>query len=826
MTCACLEGHHTGRAGRCSRRNRRTNNIGIMHATLLILASLSSDQTAVAANLRSSRPSSRIDNSHTQQNARSLEEEPSFNCPTDHSGYYPTRDCKSYYWCNNGSPASSILYSCADRLLFDVEKGRCDWEQSVHCSAEDDSKTIISLEEQQWASGQIDYEAISKGQASLLLTDNPTQSPVTPPTASPVTDKPTRAPVPYDPDNVIFQVAGLTLTGQYGEAKYFPDFAHRCCRGEKEGDEGFKPDWMTSEHMFRNKERCCTELFDWVHLETCLGGQEFVELNFFGEAPKITVDEDDPGVNTEASEPDATIESSTEVDENTLVTPSTPTPSSKKATLPPTAQPKEAANTTMPTTSSPTTNIPTPMPSRKSYIMSASEAPPPTPLPSMGRPSPQISLAIDKQQQGAGTAKTSTSTSLVEILHPTPQPTLPPTKYPTAKPTIQPTTSEPTPTPPPTSISPTVSSQPTREPGIAVQALADSTVSQNDANKNYGRHPMLLVDGGTAGLQQKYDSLVKFDLSFLESGMSFGKILLRMFVKDGGNFCGRFETTQNSYWLEDSITWMNAPTTTTGVNIGEAWNAVSGEWFELDVTGALKWVRMHDKQSLLSIRISSPVTRRCIFASTNDPGHIPHLFARFSEQDAGAPATGTTSPPPAAAAAAGPRQHGEALMLLPSDDAAIFKEEPGLISGKDDTLVVKDDGTSTQDILLKFDITEMHKTTPRSGVLMLYMPQSCMSAGVFFSTTRHGNGWTEDTVSWSTAPTFQYGGNGLGTEIGSFDEPLEGGKYISVDVMRALSWDTVNYQDAITIRISSNNGHRCEYTSKEGEQPPKLVIQF
>lgn len=351
---------------------------------------------------------------------------------------------------------------------------------------------------------------------------------------------------------------------------------------------------------------------------------------------------------------------------------------------------------------------------------------------------------------------------------------------------------------------------------------------------------MLLFDGGMSGPMSKYDSLLKFDLSFLESGVNFEKISLRIFVKDaGGSYCGRFETTQNPYWQEESVTWMNAPTTSTGVNIGEAWNTVSGEWFELEVTGALKWVMLHDKQKLLSVRISSTVARRCIFASSNDDeGHIPHLFARFSKEDAGSTAgstvatstaTATTgsppTPPPTPPPAGARRQHGEALLLFPTDDATITKEDSSG-EGAGLTLAVKDDGSLTQDALIKFDIREFWKTLPRSGTLMLHLSQSCLSAGAFVTTSRHGDSWSEDTVTWATAPTFQLGGNGLGTQIGVFDDQLVGGKYVGFDVNAALSWDTVTYQESVTFRISSVNGHGCEFTSSEGENPPKLVVQF
>eukprot|EP00985_Skeletonema_marinoi_P013680 scaffold6834_cov79-Skeletonema_marinoi.AAC.3 len=228
---------------------------------------------------------------------------------------------------------------------------------------------ITLKEQQQLASSQEDDEAMSNGQSSLHLAHNPAPSPVIPST---------RAPVPY-PDNIRVEMTELTANVRYGEAIYFPDFAHRCCRGEKEGDHAFKPTWMTSDHMFQNKELCCTEQFDWVELDRCLG-IGFVEMNVFRETPAIVEDLDDAGNTTE----------------NTLALP--------------------------------------------------------------------------------------------------------------RKPTSRPTTSM-----------PSVSLQPTRDEGVAVQALADTTVSQNNANKNYGSHSMLVVDGGMAGVQQKYDTLVKFDLSFLES---------------------------------------------------------------------------------------------------------------------------------------------------------------------------------------------------------------------------------------------------------------------------------------------------------------------
>ena len=64
----------------------------------------------------------------------SLSAELELACPPNHNGYYPTSDCRDYFWCHNGSPSSNILYECGVGLLFDVDRGFCNWEGDVDCT--------------------------------------------------------------------------------------------------------------------------------------------------------------------------------------------------------------------------------------------------------------------------------------------------------------------------------------------------------------------------------------------------------------------------------------------------------------------------------------------------------------------------------------------------------------------------------------------------------------------------------------------------------------------------------------------------------------------
>ena len=272
---------------------------------------------------------------------------------------------------------------------------------------------------------------------------------------------------------------------------------------------------------------------------------------------------------------------------------------------------------------------------------------------------------------------------------------------------------------------------------------------------------------------------------------------------------------------------MNAPIAD-GVIIGEAEGAPSGKWFELDVKGAIDWVWNMDtnEEKFLSIRISSTHPDRCIYSSlTGPPLDAPHLSVNVVKAKPEAVSSTAISPTVSPTLPPGPQPEyripGEALMLLATDDATIAKENPDTNLGMETTMMVNDNGTFTHDILIRFDLTEMYQTTPKSAVLALYLEQSCDSAGVFTTTSREEN-WNENEVTWSNAPS--YDGTG-GAMIGTFGS-VEGGKWFGFDVYPAVSWIVVTTQSSLTFRVSSDNSKNCEYASIQGGKPPRLMLEF
>jgi hypothetical protein len=54
-------------------------------------------------------------------------------CPSGFTGFYPTKNCGSYFYCQNGVKTNNQA-SCSSGLLFDVNNQVCNWSNLVTCS--------------------------------------------------------------------------------------------------------------------------------------------------------------------------------------------------------------------------------------------------------------------------------------------------------------------------------------------------------------------------------------------------------------------------------------------------------------------------------------------------------------------------------------------------------------------------------------------------------------------------------------------------------------------------------------------------------------------
>lgn len=157
--------------------------------------------------------------------------------------------------------------------------------------------------------------------------------------------------------------------------------------------------------------------------------------------------------------------------------------------------------------------------------------------------------------------------------------------------------------------------------------------------------------------------------------------------------------------------------------------------------------------------------------------------------------------------------------LTPSDDATIVANHPDENYGSDSTLQVDDD-SGVYDALLRFDLSDIiddHDTVTEvsSATLRLFCTDGSDAGGIVGKTTH--SDWDETSVTWSNAPA------AYGTPILSFGL-VKAATWYEIDVTSLFGDGSLI--DAVGLRLTSKSWNRASYSSKEGSEPPQLVIKM
>ena len=386
---------------------------------------------------------------------------------------------------------------------------------------------------------------------------------------------------------------------------------------------------------------------------------------------------------------------------------------------------------------------------------------------------------------------------------------------------------------------------------LLLTVVADATVSAQRPDLNFGTHQALAVNSGrgSSGGEQ-FDSLLKFDVSFIDASRPIDSATLSIYVVESCDSGGTFTTTSHSLWDMTTVTWENAPSSDSSdsnkddvVVIGTLGELTAGTWYDLDMTEAL--VRLSSSSSLggevlaqdfITIRIETEANNRCLYASMESGEALaPRMKVKYgqviveeetiqaqsSQQQEVVPEEPPVVVPPTPVA-------GDFTLLRATDDAVVVATNPLSNYGAEEKLLVAFDSSTRgiYDIILRFDLTEMQNTPPRSAVLSLYAESDCASAGTFSTTGGDNSDWKEGDVTWSTSPMYQPHNNGGGVMIGTFGA-LQANNWYGFNVVDALAAAVrAGNDDAVTFRLSSGNMNPCQYTSREGGRAPKLMVAY
>jgi PKD repeat protein len=154
----------------------------------------------------------------------------------------------------------------------------------------------------------------------------------------------------------------------------------------------------------------------------------------------------------------------------------------------------------------------------------------------------------------------------------------------------------------------------------------------------------------------------------------------------------------------------------------------------------------------------------------------------------------------------------ESLPLAPFEpvaDARVRSSLPDRNYGDDDFLRVKQSDTSYRSYL-QFDVQNLGGAGVLSATLRLYVTDASTDGGTLYEVD---DAWTEAGITWNNAPPL------AGTPLASIGS-VGLGTWVEIDVTAAVTGEGI-----VSFGLTSDSANSAYYSSREGANPPQLVIE-
>lgn len=359
---------------------------------------------------------------------------------------------------------------------------------------------------------------------------------------------------------------------------------------------------------------------------------------------------------------------------------------------------------------------------------------------------------------------------------------------------------------------------------LILQAVQDATISQQRPDANFGSHAALAVDAGYQGNNEKFDSLLQFDLSLLDTFQDVDSVILQLYSMGNCEGSVVYTTYMSSSWDQEKVTWDSAPSKIID-RVGSLGLVTAHKWYDVDVTSALTSNR-HDtigSNKFITLRIDTEKNGRCMYAAMDGgDGNGAKLIIKYGSKSSGTLSSAEMTMPVS--------KTRDFSILRATDDATLDLNDGMGRYGLTPTLNVAFNLNTrdVQDFIVRFDLSQV-RLLPTKAIFALFAEVDCSNSGTILVVADNANDWTEEEVSYETAPAFVGQPSverDLATDIGSFG-PVTAGKWYGANVDDALKDAIRTRRSSVTFRVTTSvNGSPCQYSSIQSGRAPKLMIEF
>jgi hypothetical protein len=292
---------------------------------------------------------------------------------------------------------------------------------------------------------------------------------------------------------------------------------------------------------------------------------------------------------------------------------------------------------------------------------------------------------------------------------------------------------------------------------------------------------------------------LKFGVTGLSAPVLSAK--LRLYVDNPSVDGGSVYVVSNNYenttaaWTESGLNWNNAPAIG-GTALSTAGPVNVGTWVELDVTSAISG------DGLYSFGLKNNSSDRVQYSS-KEGAKSPELVIEMGSSPSLVPPV---------------------ISFNPTDDAEVKSSFSTTNYGANAIFRVRE-GAVKYHGYLKFNVRGLGgPATPvgvRKATLRLYANEGSDDGGSIYLVSNQyagsGASWDERGLVWDNAPAIGPDGSGLSTAP---QGGVSANAWVEFDVTSAITGDGI-----YSFGMSSRSTTTVKYSSKEGANPPELVIE-
>lgn len=361
-------------------------------------------------------------------------------------------------------------------------------------------------------------------------------------------------------------------------------------------------------------------------------------------------------------------------------------------------------------------------------------------------------------------------------------------------------------------------------------SITDAHVEELHPTANNGNSDYLQVESAN---NRNAESYIRFTVSGVSGTVQSAR--LRVYTITNSSTNGPAVYSTNNTWTETNITWNNRPARTSGV-IDNKGTIDKNTWVEYTVTpqvagnGTYSFVLVGDSsdeirfssrqgdnppQLVVIFNPSPPTATRTATSTLTRTAMVTQLPAStLTPTRTPTPGVVSTTPiairtnTPTRTNTPGSTPTSSSLTFTPVDDASIVSGSPATNYGAATTLLV--DTSPLQHFLLKFNVIGVNGQRVTSAKLRLYNVDPSSKGGDFYRVV--DNSWQEETVTWNNASAAD---TTLLASLGSVNTNI----WYEVNLTALITGD-----GTYSLRISSTSSDGADYSSKEGGNPPQLVL--